>query len=131
MNRQYTTQIENMDYSSLVYMLLEKITPDVRKKILNRLVEMNEQLIYNMQINSNKTKYFETTRTNGNTVVHNALKHQVTDQIDMDDIINDIHQRDVMDIKLGKIQKLYEKIIMNKKERENAKLNSLYATKKI
>ena len=40
-----TIQINNSDYWTLVNMLMNQITPDVRKLILDRLTEMNNQLI--------------------------------------------------------------------------------------
>ena len=37
--------ISNMDYWTLVNMLMNQITPDIRKQILDRLTEMNNQLL--------------------------------------------------------------------------------------
>ena len=47
MNNQFTyiNQINNMDYWSLVNMLMTQITPITRKYILDRLCEMNKQLL--------------------------------------------------------------------------------------
>lgn len=45
-----TDQINMMDYWSLVNMLMTQITPDVRKKILERLVEMNNTLIMSLSL---------------------------------------------------------------------------------
>lgn len=39
------TQISNMDYWSLVNMLMIQITPETRKHILDRLIEMNNLLL--------------------------------------------------------------------------------------
>lgn len=40
-----TNQINIMDYWSLVNMLMNQISPDIRKQILERLTEMNNQLL--------------------------------------------------------------------------------------
>lgn len=47
MDYQYmnTIQISNLDYWTLVNMLMNQITPETRKKILERLTEMNNQLM--------------------------------------------------------------------------------------
>lgn len=37
--------INNLDYWSLVNMLMNQITPEIRKQILNRLIKMNDQLL--------------------------------------------------------------------------------------
>ena len=51
MDYQYmnTNQISNLDYWSLVNMLMIQITPDVRKQILDQLTEMNNQLLIGMK----------------------------------------------------------------------------------
>ncbi len=47
MDYQYmnTFQINTMDYWSLVYMLMNQSTPEIRKLVLERLTEMNNQLL--------------------------------------------------------------------------------------
>lgn len=47
MEYQYSNslQINNMDYWSLVHMLMNQITPENRKLVLERLMEMNNQLM--------------------------------------------------------------------------------------
>lgn len=49
MDYQYnnTNLINNMDYWTLVNILMTQITPDTRKKVLDRLMEMNNQLLMN------------------------------------------------------------------------------------
>lgn len=126
MDNQRIIRIECMDYLSLVYMLLEKITPDTRKKILERLNEMNEQLIRDTKNKQRKQLYAK--EKSGS---RQLQEHQIIDEIDMDDILNDIYhnseykntsqnfpKRDIMDIKLDRIQKLYDKIITDKKNRK-------------
>ncbi|AQN68152.1 hypothetical protein [Saudi moumouvirus] len=44
-------QLYNMDYLSLVNMLTLQLTPVDRKAILERLIEMNDQLLYKNDIN--------------------------------------------------------------------------------
>ena len=46
MDYQYANinQINSMDYWTLVNMLMNQITPDIRRQILKRLTEMNDQL---------------------------------------------------------------------------------------
>lgn len=46
----YANQIKNLDYWSLVQMLLTPITPEMRKCILDKLTEMNNQLLLNNSI---------------------------------------------------------------------------------
>lgn len=41
----YVTQVNNMDYWSLVKLLMNQITPEYRKQILIRLTDMNDQLL--------------------------------------------------------------------------------------
>ncbi|AGF85491.1 hypothetical protein QJ854_gp291 [Moumouvirus goulette] len=44
-------QLYNMDYLSLVNMLTSQLTPIDRKAVLERLIEMNDQLLYKNDIN--------------------------------------------------------------------------------
>lgn len=53
MDNLYANQIKIMDYWSLVNMLMMQITPDVRKCVLDRLSEMNNQLLMNTNMLSN------------------------------------------------------------------------------
>lgn len=45
-------QLHTMDYWSLVNMLTSQITPETRKMILDKLSEMNNQLLMGMNMNS-------------------------------------------------------------------------------
>ncbi|AYV85574.1 MAG: hypothetical protein Satyrvirus23_17 [Satyrvirus sp.] len=55
MNHKYinSSQIANLDYPNLVNLLMNKISPYVRRCILERLNEINNQLIYEMEIPQN------------------------------------------------------------------------------
>lgn len=46
-NYMSTAQINSLDYWSLVNILVYQITPEIRSKVLKRLVEMNDRLIIN------------------------------------------------------------------------------------
>ncbi len=52
MNYQYIQQINNLDYMGLVNMLLTQITPEIRSTVLERLTELNDQLLNNLNNNT-------------------------------------------------------------------------------
>lgn len=184
MDYQYTglNQINTLDYWSLVNMLMTQITPEIRKQILVRLMEMNDQLMPNHQkiqpdlarasvLNSRKKDLTESQhpaldrlnykgqnpvpigipmnannqygannqynpnpyQINSNNGIGSApmnnfsTKNQISrkdsnNEIDLDDIINDIHSdQDNLDEKLSKIKTLHTKIITDKRRRRKEK----------
>lgn len=130
MDNQYTyiNQIKKMDYWTLVNMLLLQITPDVRKCILDRLVEINNQQLINMNILTNtqidNTKY-NIPKKNSDFMNENKITHQkLNKEINLDEIIDgieniqdDLGKKDELDRKLERIKYLKQKII----DRKNAK----------
>jgi len=95
-------RINSMDYLTLVSMLSTQITPHIRKLILDKLTEMNNQLLNSYQQIPNK---------------YNNIKNN--DEIDLDDIINNIYpEKSDLDIKLNKIKKLQDKIIADRRRRK-------------
>lgn len=172
-------QINNMDYWSLVGMLMNQISPETRKLILEKLTEMNNQLLIGNHskiqqdlarmgiLNSRKKDVSENkhpsmdilnkgkspiplvmptnynnqfalnpyqmsgitnmTQLNPMTPMplnnfsfpkHNSKKNKHITEIDLDDIINDIHEEsDDLDEKLARIKALHTKIIADKKRR--------------
>lgn len=162
--------ISNMDYLSLVGMLTEQITPEKRKEILQRLMEMNDQLLmgygttgqgfqtepprigrlnsrkkdltenmhpsfdqynykgqnplpFGMPINSNINNDFDY-RSNFSQIDNSLKQNNIQDtfdEINIDEIINDIHgetNMDSLDKKLSKIKNLQDKIIIDKRKRK-------------
>lgn len=90
-------QINNSDYLTLVHMLGNPITPDVRKQILQKLTEMNDQLISTLH------------------------QHQ---EIDLDDIIDNLHQEmDPLDEKLDRIKKLQNSLRAYKKQKRKDRVS--------
>ena len=107
MNSQNLEHIKNMDYWSLVNMLLTPITPEARNFILERLLEMNNQLLQ-PKLDKNFSKKTETLNKER--------------EINLDDIINEnSDEHDELDKKLNKIKKLYTKIISEKRQRKKAR----------
>ena len=171
MDYQYmnTNQISNLDYWSLVNMLMIQITADTRKQILDRLTEMNNQLLIGMKpqiqpdlarssmLNSRKKDVSEIQHpsldrinplplngipmnNNNQFSMNNSyqipqmmmpinnysntnkyITQQKNDsecEIDIDDIINEIHNTpDELDEKLARIKNLHTKIIADKRRR--------------
>lgn len=83
-------QIKNANYASLVNFLNSPITPETRKLVLERLTDMNNQLI----ASSRRPK-----------------------EIDIDDILNDLTERDELDAKLDRIKRLHDKVVADKRRR--------------
>jgi len=174
-NNQYVhnNQISNMDYWSLAAMLMNNISPQIRKQILARLTEMNEQLMPtfgsydNTQPDLSRTGSISSRKKDQDEIPHPSLNFlnyngqnplplpiplngntfnmnpyqmptntpltpmnnqpnyampcptkQISGEIDIDDIIDDIHnEHDDLDEKLNKIKKLHTKIIADKRRR--------------
>lgn len=184
-------QIKNSDYWTLVNMLMTQITPDIRKLILDRLTEMNDQLMLPLinlnylggqhqqlqnsqpdlsRINNNKSKKkdmieiphpslsqlnyvgqnqfsdpfiksplsnqsnqsnksnqsgLNQSNLNQSNLNQSGLnpsnqfeKYNAIDEIDLDDIINDLHDEpDNLDEKLEIIKTLHNKILADKRNR--------------
>ena len=118
MECQYTTQISKMDYWTLVNMLMNNITPDIRKQILIRLTEMNDQLIASMAMqNLVQRSRIESDRTQQMPRNYNPSNQPEQPEVDLDDISDDIEEPDELDLELTRIKKLYTKIIADKKKR--------------
>lgn len=141
-------QINNLDYWSLVNMLMVQITPETRKQILERLLEMNNQLIIgmNLQIQSDFSRSmvdsmkimnvkdqfamnnsYDTipsmvsiNNPYGTMRKYNVQQKESETEIDLDDIIDDIQndQNHSLDAKLAKIKKLHSKIVTDKRRRK-------------
>lgn len=166
MNFQIMNQINNMDYWSLVSMLMNQITPDIRKLILDRLTKMNDQLMasftptefprapvlssrkkvthemphpsrnYNYSGNPIPVSFNDIEPKMFNPSIFSPKKHQnkdynmnnnTDDEIDIDDILSDLcdenvfeeSEEDILDQKLNRIKKLYNKIVSDKRRRRN------------
>lgn len=83
-------QIKNANYSSLVNFLNSPITPETRKLVLEKLIDMNNHLI----ASTRRPK-----------------------EIDIDDILNDLSEQDELDVKLDRIKRLHDKVVADKKRR--------------
>lgn len=124
-------QIYSMNYWELVQMLMKQITPEIRKCILDRLTEMNNELIA-----ANKAALLKAMTP----PIQNAYKNQnpiseklgatsrfsesinsdknSDSEIDIDDIIDDVQKKpDELDNKLNRIKYLYDKVVTEKRKR--------------
>ena len=120
----YMQQISSMNYFELVDMLKKQITPEIRKYILERLIIMNNELITNTnRLNNIKIDIVQPqkmyTPKNSSIDIGNSYNNN---EIDIDDIIDDIHKEpNALDLKLARIKKLRDKILFDKKQRRKSK----------
>ncbi len=177
-NNNNNNNLDDMDYLSLVKMLSEQIMPEKRKSILERLTEMNNQLLmgftgidnmselprtgmmssrkkdltenyhpsfdqynykgqnpvpFGLPVNSNGDHFdyrlnfdqIKTPNINNSNFKSNEYERNKIDDIDIDEIINDIHvetELDTLDKKLSKIKTLQNKIIFDKRKRKKEKM---------
>ena len=133
----YIQQIQGMNYFELVQMLMKQIIPEIRKCILERLTEMNNDLItankiatmkaqqMHMYTQKNQEINIPYTATSAQNSAHNSetrISNFSDDEIDIDDIIDDVQKKpDELDLKLGRIKNLYDKIVADKRRRRNTK----------
>ena len=156
--------IIDADYWTLVNLLTTQITPQIRKQILSRLTDLNDQLIlanaiqnqfHNGQnsqdlsrstvhpttncrkkdvtelqhpsldmFNYNGNNQYNTNIIGGHTN-NNFLRNQDQSDIDLDEILADIHDShdnheshpDALDQELARIKNLYGKVIASKRRR--------------
>ena len=136
----YESQIKNLDYWSLVNMLLTQITPQMRKCILDKLTEMNNQLmnspniIPNIKVDLPNQHIVNSINNDSSPYIPNDRKmfidkkidvNKYTDyknnsdkEIDLDEIIDDIHNNsDDLDKELARIKNLKDKILADKRKK--------------
>ena len=133
-------QINNMNYWSLVNMLMGQITPEIRKHILEKLTEMNNDLLYTPNvmpvIQPDVTRPLLNTRKKDmdeKSVPIEPLNYNIGSppnnyknrEIDLDDIIDDLQKEpDTLDMKLAKIKFLRDKIVSDKRRRKSQSLKN-------
>lgn len=138
MDNLFINKISNMDYWSLVNLLMTQITPEIRKIILEKLTNMNDFLLgitrqnplpLSMPVNSNQmygpmNSLSNSTNYNSSSYL-SQIKESSDTEIDLDDIIDELsneqNQSNELDAKLEKISRLYRKIQSDRKNRKKNK----------
>ena len=113
--------VNQLDYASLVNMLMQNITPVVRASILNRLIEMNNVALNNMK-QIKQTQHQQPNLHNisvNKIVIENISLSESDDTIEIDDLIDDVPNE--LDTKLARLTNLYNKLLEKKKSRKNKK----------
>lgn len=122
----YMNQIKTMDYWSLVNTLLTQITPQIRKCILDRLMEMNNQLMIAPSIIPNLQVDLASPPIKKTAGDVNRYKYNSEKEIDLDEIMDDLHinKPDDLDMELARIKNLRDKIIADKRRRKKESLKN-------